>query len=206
MNFDNVTVDFFHHVTLGHKTRMSNRLGNSLSFSQNSPRNPDFHPLCTFSASFLSMLVPNSLPALVARCQQVMAHAWMVRTFIKHSDEVEDYPELMNIVRSVFDTARALESRVADPAGYVRMLSKKIGKLRTATRNFREDAIKASTHMNFQQAVTSIEAALWELEELLKVGQALVAMLPDDIGSTPTSDPDNSDSSDDREGNDTRLF
>ncbi len=49
-----------------------------------------------------------ALSQLVERFQKTMAHAWMVRTFIKHCDEVEDYPELMGIVRSVFDMSRAI--------------------------------------------------------------------------------------------------
>ena len=104
----------------------------------------------------------------VIRCDQVMAHAWMVRTFIKHSPEVEDFPELMGIVRTVFDTARALETRVTDPAGYLHMLRKKIGKLRTAAAEFRIEAPKASTHTNFQQAVISMDACVQEFEKILQ--------------------------------------
>ncbi len=111
---------------------------------------------------------------LVARCEQVMAHAWMVRTFIKHCDESEDFPELMGIVRAVFDMSRALETRVADPAGYFRMLEKKIGTLRKAAAQFREDAQRASTHTNFRQAVISIEACVAELERLLQLGRGAV--------------------------------
>jgi len=103
----------------------------------------------------------------VAECQQIMAHAWMVRTFIKHSDEVEDFPELMGIVRSVFDTSRALETRVDDPAAYHKMLSKKIGKLKAATAQFAIDAPQASTHTNFQQAVISMQTCCNRLEWLL---------------------------------------
>ncbi len=110
---------------------------------------------------------PQRPEEIVARCEQVMAHAWMVRTFIKHCEEIDDFPELMGIVRAVFDTARALETRVDDPSGYVKMLQKKIGKLRRATEQFRVDAEAASTHMNFQQAVVSMDACVVELEELL---------------------------------------
>ena len=104
----------------------------------------------------------------VIRCEQLMSHAWMVRTFVKHSPEVEDFPELMGVVRTVFDTARALETRVADPAGYLHMLRKKIGKLRTAAAEFRKDAPLASTHTNFQQAVISLDVCIQELEQVLK--------------------------------------
>jgi hypothetical protein len=108
-----------------------------------------------------------SLEQAVARCQTIMAHAWMVRTFVKHSPEVEEFPELMEIVRNVFDLSRALETRVGDPAGYLQMLKKKIGKLRKAGEKFRHDAPLASTHTNFQQAVVSMDACVAALEEIL---------------------------------------
>jgi len=100
-----------------------------------------------------------------------MAHAWMVRTFIKHSDEVEDFPELMGIVRAVFDTARALETRISDPRGYLHMLRKKIGKLRSAAEQFRHDAPIASDHTNFKQAVLSMDACIAELQEVVAAVQ-----------------------------------
>lgn len=103
-----------------------------------------------------------------------MAHAWMVRTFVKHSDEVEDFPELMNMVRAVFDISRALETRVADPAAYLQMLRKKLGKLRVAADQFRVDAPHASTHTNFAQAVISMDACIESLAELLAAGQAML--------------------------------
>jgi len=103
----------------------------------------------------------------VARCQKIMAHAWMVRTFVKHSPEVEEFPELMGIVRSVFDLSRALETHVNDPARYLHMLRKKIGKLRTTAEHFRRDAPLASAHTNFQQAVLSMDACVGGLEEVL---------------------------------------
>lgn len=115
----------------------------------------------------------RSLEQAVARCQSIMAHAWMVRTFVKHSPEVEEFPELMDIVRTVFDLSRALETRVADPAGYLHMLRKKIGKLRKAADKFRNDSPLASTHTNFQQAVASIDACVAELEEILAAAAAM---------------------------------
>jgi CHAD domain-containing protein len=121
------------------------------------------------------MLPPNpTLQDIVERCDQVMAHAWMVRTFVKHSEEVEDFPELMGIVRAVFDTSRALETRRDDPPAYLHMLRKKIGKLRKAAEQFRADALNASTHTNFQQAVYSMDGCVAELEQLLEFGQRQV--------------------------------
>ena len=109
----------------------------------------------------------QQLKELAEQFQKTMAHAWMVRTFIKHSDEVEDYPELMGIVRSVFDMSRAIENKIDDPATYFRFARKKIGKLREASEQFREDAWSASTHTNFQQAVMSMEHCVVQLESIL---------------------------------------
>lgn len=120
---------------------------------------------------------PETPEQTVAACQRIMAHAWMVRTFIKHGEEVEDFPELMGIVRSVFDTSRALETRVDDPAAYLKMLGKKLGKLKKAAAQFREDAYEASTHTNFQQAVISVETCCEALDELLQHGNAQLKAL-----------------------------
>ena len=111
-----------------------------------------------------------SPPELLNRCQIVLAHAWMVRTFVKHSTEVEDFPELMGIVRAVFDLSRAVETRVGDPVEYFKMLDKKLPELRRAVEQFAIDAPHASTHTNFQQAVISIRASTEELTSLCKEG------------------------------------
>lgn len=103
----------------------------------------------------------------VDRCQIILSHAWMVRTFVKHSDEMDDFPELMNLTRAVFDTSRALETRVDDPNAYLKMLQKKISKLRKATDQFAIDAPNASLHTNFEQAVISMQACTKELEAVL---------------------------------------
>ena len=57
------------------------------------------------------------LITLVNRSQKVMAHAWMIRTFIKHSDEVEDFPELNEIrmARNVAALGAAEANRRAAP-------------------------------------------------------------------------------------------
>ena len=112
--------------------------------------------------------VALTLDDAVTRCQVIFAHAWMVRTFVKHSEVVEDFPELMQIVRTVFDTSRALEPKVGDPREYLATLRKKIGKLRAAADQFRIDAPVASDHTNFRQAVISMDGCLRELDQVLK--------------------------------------
>ncbi|MEO2015440.1 MAG: amidohydrolase [Fuerstiella sp.] len=115
-----------------------------------------------------------ALSQLVERFQKTMAHAWMVRTFIKHCDEVEDYPELMGIVRSVFDMSRAIESKTDDPRAYFKFARKKIGKLRKAAEQFQQDAWSASTHTNFQQAVCSVQYATEQMENILAEAEAMI--------------------------------
>lgn len=118
-----------------------------------------------------------TIDQVISRCDDVMAHAWMVRTFIKHSEECEDYPELlglMGIVRGVFDTSRALETRADDPAAYLHMLRKKIGKLKQATELFSTEAVQVSVHTNFVMAVRSIQVCVSDLELLLEQGVALL--------------------------------
>ncbi len=112
---------------------------------------------------------------LVARCNRIMAHAWMVRTFVKHSEEAEEYPELYDLARIVFDVSRALETRLDDPAGYLHMLRKKIGRLGKAADGFRTDVAEASEHTNFKQAVISMDACVADLRDLLAAGQAALA-------------------------------
>lgn len=103
----------------------------------------------------------------VRKCELQMAHAWMVRTFVKHSEEAEDAIELMALPRQVFDLSMALESRVADPPAYRKMLTKKLGKLRRASDQFAADAPAVSTHTNFQMAAASIRGVVDELDRLV---------------------------------------
>jgi len=118
--------------------------------------------------------IADALLEIVRRCEQVMAHAWMVRTFIKHSDEAEDFPELMGLARIIFDLSRALETRINDPASYLKMLRKKIAKLKKASLEFEKDAPLASMHTNFQQAVCSINACCEQLQYYLDEGTELL--------------------------------
>lgn len=112
---------------------------------------------------------PRTSLERVQLCQQQLAHAWMVRTFVKHSDEAEEFPELTELPRMVFDVCRALEHLTDQPDEYLRILRKKLRKLRAAVEQFAHDAPLASTHTNFEQAIVSIRAATVALEELARV-------------------------------------
>lgn len=118
----------------------------------------------------------TSLHEVVHRCDEIMSHAWMVRTFVKHSEEVEDYPELdglMGVARTIFDACRALETQVDNPAKYLHMLRKKIGRLKKASVEFERDARQVSVHTNFMMAIRSTQICVRELEDLLELGTQL---------------------------------
>ncbi len=113
----------------------------------------------------------EQLQGYVNRCQELMAHAWVVRAFLRHADEIEDYPELTNTCRAIFDIARALETRVDDSLGYFKMLNKKLGKFRVAVEQFSDDVTEISTHTNYSQSLISLRACIRELEETLSAAR-----------------------------------
>ncbi len=103
----------------------------------------------------------------VACATDLLAHLWMVRTFVKHSEEAEEYEALLELPRVAFDVARAVETRLDDVPGLRRMLAKKVPKLRRAADQFRVNAAAASTHTNWEQAVVSLDAVVAGLSALL---------------------------------------
>ena len=116
----------------------------------------------------------QQLAKLVERSQKLMSHAWMIRTFVKHSDEVEDFPQLNEMARTIFDVFRAVETQIHDPAGYFKTVRKKLSKLQSAAEQFAKDAWHASTHTNFQQAVIASRFLVEQLSELLAEAEILL--------------------------------
>src|SRR5437667_34768 len=45
----------------------------------------------------------------VERLNVLLAHAWMVRTFLKHAEEIQEDEELLDVPRTLFDSIRAVE-------------------------------------------------------------------------------------------------
>lgn len=103
------------------------------------------------------------LSALQRPVQQQLAHAWMVRAFIRHSAEFEDYPELNDIARAIFDIARAMDAKLEDPVAYFRMLNKKLGKFRKEVERYAAALSHISEHTNFLMSVVSLEGVILQL-------------------------------------------
>ena len=103
------------------------------------------------------------------RLDALLTHVWMVRTFIKHSEELEDDPELGDVQRTLYDYMLALGTawKAQDSEAYLKQARKKFGKLQRATVQFAEIQPEVSTHTNFQMAVASLQQAVKEIEAVL---------------------------------------
>jgi hypothetical protein len=116
------------------------------------------------------------------RCHTVLAHLWMVRTFLKHADEVQDDAELLEVPRTLFDAIRAVEParERGDVAEYVRRLKGKLSKLRRVAELFAREHRRVSDHTNFQMAALSLTGGVRQLEEIL-------AQVPPGAAAAPPS-------------------
>lgn len=104
---------------------------------------------------------------VVERVELAMAHAWMVRTFVKHAPEAETFEELMETPRIIFDVVRALETRRDDAGELLKMLRKKFSKLRDVAAQFARFVDEEMDHTNFKQAALSLNGCIQELEWIL---------------------------------------
>jgi len=105
----------------------------------------------------------------VERLNVVLAHAWMVRNFLKHADEVQEDAEMLDVHRTIFDTIRAVEpSRErGDAREYLRRLGNKLPKLRRAAELLAQEYRRVSDHTNFQMAALSLTGCVKNIEEIL---------------------------------------
>jgi cob(I)alamin adenosyltransferase len=98
-----------------------------------------------------------------------LSHVWMVRTFLKHSDEGQDDEDLQEIYRELYDYMLALGGRFAagDAAGYVKQAHKKFSRLKGAAETFTRLQPEISEHTNFKMAVQSLNVAVNEIGRIL---------------------------------------
>ena len=106
------------------------------------------------------------------RIDELFSHVWMVRTFLKHSDEAEEDEELSSVHRTLYDVMLALGGPLKndDPNGYFKQLQKKLSRLKKATELFVEIQPDVSTHTSFQMAAQSLTAAVRQIEATLEQG------------------------------------
>ncbi len=105
----------------------------------------------------------------VERLNVLFAHAWMVRTFLKHAEEIQADEELLDVPRTIFDYVRATEPAFqrGDVQEYLRRARGKLSKLRRAAELFAREHRRVSDHTNFQMAALSLSGCVQEIEKLL---------------------------------------
>jgi hypothetical protein len=104
----------------------------------------------------------------VERLNVLLAHLWMVRTFLKHADEVMEDEQLVGIPRLLYDSIRAVEPAflAGDHATYLRRLKGKLPKLRKGAEQFAREYKRVSAHTNFEMASLSLSGAVRQMEEV----------------------------------------
>ena len=100
-----------------------------------------------------------------------LAHVWMVRTFLKHSEEATEDEEVAEVHRELYDFMLALGGPLKEGTSeeYLRLATKKFGKLKKAAEKFERIQPEVSQHTNFLMAVASLKAAVAEVERLLGI-------------------------------------
>lgn len=106
---------------------------------------------------------------VMRRIDTLLSHVWMVRTFLKHCEEVEEDEELRDVHRVLYDYMLALGSPWSsnDADRYLKQAAKKYSKLKGATELFQEIQPEVSEHTNFRMAAQSLASAVAEIGELL---------------------------------------
>jgi hypothetical protein len=105
----------------------------------------------------------------VERLNVVLAHAWMVRNFLKHADEVQEDEQLLDVHRMIFDYIRAVEPAFqrGDANEYLHRAKGKLPKLKRAAEYFSAEYQRVSDHTNFEMAARSLAGCVREIEEIL---------------------------------------
>ena len=104
------------------------------------------------------------------RIETQLAHVWMVRAFVKHSDEALEDEELADVQRALYDYQLALGAawREQNAEAYLKAAQKKFAKLRAAAETFARIQPEVSTHTNFQMAVASLSEAVEQIALILE--------------------------------------
>jgi len=104
------------------------------------------------------------------RIDALLDHVWMVRAFLKHSDEAADDEELQEVHRELYDFMLAVGQawKDQDAAAYLKAAHKKFRKLNGAAAKFADIQPEVSSHTNFQMAARSLATATQEIGEILE--------------------------------------
>lgn len=103
------------------------------------------------------------------RLNVTLAHAWMVRNFLKHAEEIEEDEEMLGVHRMIYDVIRAVEPawQKRDAGEYLHRLRGKLPKLRKVSEYFSAEYRRVSDHTNFEMAARSLAGCVSQIEEIL---------------------------------------
>ncbi|AMV32822.1 hypothetical protein VN12_11910 [Pirellula sp. SH-Sr6A] len=112
----------------------------------------------------------NQQIAWMHQLDQCLSHVWMVRAFLKHSEEAAEDEELAEVHRELYDYMLALGPSLdqGDASKYLRIAQKKFSKLRKSMEWFVEFQPEISGHMNFRMAAKSLQLTVGQIERILR--------------------------------------
>jgi hypothetical protein len=104
-----------------------------------------------------------------AKLDVALAHAWMVRTFLKHAEEIQEDEDFLNVPRTIFDYVRAVAAArdKGDVRGYLHEAKSKLYRLRKVADFLTAEYRRVSDHTNYQMAAVSLTGCVREIERLL---------------------------------------
>src|ERR1700693_2580987 len=94
----------------------------------------------------------------------------MVRTFLKHAEEIQDDEAMLEVPRMIFDYVRATEPSYQrrDAAEFLHRARGKLSKLKRVAEFFAQEHPRVSDHTNFHMAALSLSVGVKEIEEILE--------------------------------------
>lgn len=107
--------------------------------------------------------------AILERAAPQLAHLWMIRTFLKHAEEVQDHDDVLAVPRELFDAIRAVEPSM-ESGDFPRALHKlrgKLPRLEAARDLYLARHRDISDHTNHRMAAQSLDAAVKALGLIL---------------------------------------
>lgn len=129
----------------------------------------------------------------VARLNTILAHAWMIRTFLKHADEIQESEEMLEVPRTLYDAIRAVEParQRGDRADFLRRLKGKHAKMRRAAEYFAANFKRFSPHTNFEMAAASLSGVVQQMDEIFAQvdWEAVAALAKAGAATRPERDP-----------------
>jgi hypothetical protein len=122
----------------------------------------------------------------VERLNVLLAHLWMVRTYLKHADEVMEDEQLVEVPRLLYDSIRAVEPAflAGDHATYLRRLKGKLPKLRKGAELFAREYKRVSAHTNFEMASVSFTGTVQQIDEVFASIRS-EPIVPEEDGAAP---------------------